>query len=118
MSDKPKVAFYWCASCGGCEEAVVDLDVVPTLNQRLVGGKVGQRRIAMLHADHRGVFSQKRGGGGRDHRVGPRGRAPGKQNGDTMKVMDRLRRARERLDHETRNSRRDGQKDARPVVGI
>ena len=21
---KPKVAFYWCASCGGCEEAVVD----------------------------------------------------------------------------------------------
>ena len=21
----PKVAFYWCASCGGCEEAVVDL---------------------------------------------------------------------------------------------
>lgn len=26
MSDqKPKVAFYWCASCGGCEEAVIDL---------------------------------------------------------------------------------------------
>lgn len=23
---KPKVAFYWCAGCGGCEEAVVDLD--------------------------------------------------------------------------------------------
>ncbi len=23
--DKPKVALYWCASCGGCEEAVVDL---------------------------------------------------------------------------------------------
>jgi F420-non-reducing hydrogenase small subunit len=22
---KPKVAIYWCASCGGCEEAVVDL---------------------------------------------------------------------------------------------
>ncbi len=22
---KPKVAFYWCAGCGGCEEAVVDL---------------------------------------------------------------------------------------------
>jgi F420-non-reducing hydrogenase small subunit len=22
---KPKVAFYWCASCGGCEETVVDL---------------------------------------------------------------------------------------------
>ena len=26
MSEKPKVAFYWCASCGGCEEAVVDLN--------------------------------------------------------------------------------------------
>lgn len=23
---KPKIAFYWCASCGGCEEAVVDLN--------------------------------------------------------------------------------------------
>ena len=22
---KPKVAFYWCAACGGCEETVVDL---------------------------------------------------------------------------------------------
>jgi len=22
---KPKVALYWCASCGGCEEATVDL---------------------------------------------------------------------------------------------
>ena len=29
---KPKVGFYWCASCGGCEEAVVDLaDVVLTV---------------------------------------------------------------------------------------
>jgi len=26
MADaRPKVAFYWCAACGGCEEAVVDL---------------------------------------------------------------------------------------------
>jgi F420-non-reducing hydrogenase small subunit len=25
MPNKPKVAFYWCASCGGCEESVVDL---------------------------------------------------------------------------------------------
>jgi len=25
MPEKPKVAFYWCASCGGCEETVVDL---------------------------------------------------------------------------------------------
>jgi len=25
MPERPKVAFYWCASCGGCEEAVVDL---------------------------------------------------------------------------------------------
>jgi F420-non-reducing hydrogenase small subunit len=23
---KPKVAFYWCASCAGCEEAVINLD--------------------------------------------------------------------------------------------
>jgi F420-non-reducing hydrogenase small subunit len=23
---KPKIALYWCASCGGCEETVVDLD--------------------------------------------------------------------------------------------
>lgn len=25
MLGKPKVALYWCASCGGCEEAMVDL---------------------------------------------------------------------------------------------
>lgn len=25
MPDKPKIALYWCASCGGCEESVVDL---------------------------------------------------------------------------------------------
>jgi F420-non-reducing hydrogenase small subunit len=25
MSTKPKIGFYWCASCGGCEESVVDL---------------------------------------------------------------------------------------------
>jgi F420-non-reducing hydrogenase small subunit len=24
MPDKPKIGFYWCSSCGGCEEAVVD----------------------------------------------------------------------------------------------
>jgi F420-non-reducing hydrogenase small subunit len=24
MPAKPKIGFYWCASCGGCEEAVVD----------------------------------------------------------------------------------------------
>ncbi|MGZ4146468.1 MAG: NADH-quinone oxidoreductase subunit B family protein [Actinomycetota bacterium] len=34
---RPKVAFYWCASCGGCEEAVVDLaeailDLVETVD--------------------------------------------------------------------------------------
>ena len=23
---KPKVAFYWCTSCGGCEEAIIDLN--------------------------------------------------------------------------------------------
>jgi len=25
MTEKPKIAMYWCASCGGCEEATVDL---------------------------------------------------------------------------------------------
>lgn len=25
MPAKPKVAFYWCASCGGCEETVLDM---------------------------------------------------------------------------------------------
>jgi len=25
MPDKPKVALYWCSSCGGCEESVIDL---------------------------------------------------------------------------------------------
>lgn len=24
-NSKPKVAFYWCSSCGGCEESIVDL---------------------------------------------------------------------------------------------
>ena len=24
-TEKPKVAFYWCSSCGGCEESIVDL---------------------------------------------------------------------------------------------
>jgi len=28
---KPKVAFYWCASCGGCEEAIIDLHGVLAL---------------------------------------------------------------------------------------
>lgn len=37
MPDKPTVAFYWCAGCGGCEESVVDLaekilDVVKAVN--------------------------------------------------------------------------------------
>jgi len=25
MAAKPKVGFYWCSSCGGCEESIVDL---------------------------------------------------------------------------------------------
>ena len=25
MAEKPRIAFYWCASCGGCEETVIDL---------------------------------------------------------------------------------------------
>ncbi len=26
MPEKPRIALYWCASCGGCDEAVVDLE--------------------------------------------------------------------------------------------
>ena len=25
MADKPKIAFYWCFACGGCDESIVDL---------------------------------------------------------------------------------------------
>jgi len=25
MSQRPKIALYWCSSCGGCEESVLDL---------------------------------------------------------------------------------------------
>lgn len=25
MADRPKIALYWCAGCGGCEESVIDL---------------------------------------------------------------------------------------------
>lgn len=34
MSARPKIAFYWCASCGGCDEAVVDLaeELLPLLD--------------------------------------------------------------------------------------
>lgn len=36
MPEKPKIALYWCASCGGCDEAVLDLatdllDIVATV---------------------------------------------------------------------------------------
>ena len=24
-AEKPKIAFYWCASCGGCDESILDL---------------------------------------------------------------------------------------------
>ncbi|RKX79528.1 MAG: oxidoreductase [Spirochaetes bacterium] len=35
MAGKPKVAFYWCAGCGGCEEAIVDLaeDLLQVANE-------------------------------------------------------------------------------------
>ncbi len=31
---KPRVAFYWCAACGGCEECILDLaeDILPILD--------------------------------------------------------------------------------------
>jgi F420-non-reducing hydrogenase small subunit len=25
MADKPKIAFYWCSACGGCDESIIDL---------------------------------------------------------------------------------------------
>jgi F420-non-reducing hydrogenase small subunit len=32
MGNKPKIALYWCAGCGGCEESVIDLaDDLPAL---------------------------------------------------------------------------------------
>jgi F420-non-reducing hydrogenase small subunit len=33
-AEKPKVALYWCASCGGCEEAILDMaeDLLSILN--------------------------------------------------------------------------------------
>ena len=37
LMSKPKVAFYWCASCGGCEETVVDL-AEDILGRRRGGG--------------------------------------------------------------------------------
>jgi len=36
---KPKVAFYWCASCGGCEESVVDLAENILKVAKIVSGK-------------------------------------------------------------------------------
>jgi F420-non-reducing hydrogenase small subunit len=32
MGSKPKIAFYWCAGCGGCEESIIDLaDELPRI---------------------------------------------------------------------------------------
>jgi F420-non-reducing hydrogenase small subunit len=32
MGNKPKIALYWCAGCGGCEESVIDLaEELPTI---------------------------------------------------------------------------------------
>ena len=44
MADKPKVAFYWCASCGGCEEAVVDLEEHHAVQPEAVVGQQGVER--------------------------------------------------------------------------
>ena len=46
MSDKPKVAFYWCSSCGGCEEAVVDLaeQILQSVSTSILGPSSGRSR--------------------------------------------------------------------------
>ena len=56
------------------------IDVVAALDQRLFGRILDQVRVAVHDADHFDVVAQERSGGGRDHRVGRRGRAAGKQN--------------------------------------
>ena len=53
MAEKPKVAFYWCASCGGCEEAIVDL-----AEQILAADMVGFSRLMEL--DEAGTVARQK----------------------------------------------------------
>ena len=95
MSDKPKVAFYWCASCGGCEEAVVDLaenilDVVAAVDIVLWPVALDFKRKdveAMPDGAHRGHLPERRHP---HHRAGGDG-APAAQE---VAVHHRLRRLR------------------------
>ena len=68
MPGNPKVAFYWCASCGGCEEAVVDLaeailDVVASSGHCLLargdGFQAQGRGVHARRLDH-GDISERR----------------------------------------------------------
>ena len=75
------------AAAGAFEEVGGDLDVVAALHERLGGREIGERRIAVLHADHLGALAHERGGRRRDHGVGTWGRAAGEQDRDAAKVM-------------------------------
>ena len=78
MPDKPKIGFYWCASCGGCEETVVDLaeDILGVIEavdivlwpvrdgfqEEACRGDAGQ--VNRRHAAQRGDPHQRAGGDG------------------------------------------------------
>ena len=51
MMTKPKIAFYWCASCGGCEEAVVDLGAITANVAALCELVRGSQVLAAVKAD-------------------------------------------------------------------
>ena len=60
---KPKVAFYWCASCGGCEEAVVDLGEDLLARRRARGRRLLARRARLQARGRRGAGRRRAGGG-------------------------------------------------------
>ena len=78
---KPKAGFYWCASCGGCEELVLDLAEDLLVDRELVGadraevgriegddqlvaGVVSERDLVLILVEEREVRSL---GAGFDH---------------------------------------------------
>ena len=74
MADKPKVAFYWCASCGGCEEAVVDLaekilDVVAAVRGATVAGAI--EALGIVETTFVASTIEAADAGGQPHRLLP-----------------------------------------------